>query len=135
LCACPHLSAAAYRLPRNRPAVRGGKSDSEQKQKSKIQLILLDLLLRGYCHRIDAWHHAHRSRSDPGGSPPPAVDTQKHDIIASIGFKGNTKYTDKQSLDTVQLEVGQKLDQQVIKHALDRLIALYRKDGGNLNAF
>jgi hypothetical protein len=69
----------------------------------------------------------------PQASAPPAADKAKNDVIAAISFKGNTKYTDQQLLDLVQLKVGQKLDQKVIGQALNKIINLYRKDGGNLS--
>lgn len=67
----------------------------------------------------------------PGG--PPANSAQQKTVVASISFKGNSKFTDAQLSKAVGLKVGDPLSPDIVKKALDRLIAYYRSHDANLS--
>jgi hypothetical protein len=74
----------------------------------------------------------------PAGAPPsgpgaPAGSGPAKIEIASISFKGNTKFKDDELLKAVGLKVGEPLSQEIAHQALDKLIAYYRSHGANLS--
>jgi outer membrane protein assembly factor BamA len=54
-------------------------------------------------------------------------------VIGSISFKGNKKFTDAELLKAVELKIGDPMSPELIKKALNRLIAYYRSHGANLS--
>jgi hypothetical protein len=67
----------------------------------------------------------------PGGPPQSGGDTKV--VVGVVSFKGNTKFTDVELLKAVSLKTGDPMSQELIKGALNRLIAYYRSHGANLS--
>jgi hypothetical protein len=69
----------------------------------------------------------------PGGPGGPPSGEQIKVVIGTISFKGNTKFKDDELLKAVQLKVGDPMSPDLVKKALNRLIAYYRSHGANLS--
>jgi hypothetical protein len=67
----------------------------------------------------------------PGG--PPSSGGNAKVVVGKISFKGNTKFTEAELLKVAALKVGDPMSPELIKSALNRLIAYYRSHGANLS--
>lgn len=57
----------------------------------------------------------------------------KVEILTSIGFNGNTKFSDKQLMDVIGMKVGDNLTKEMIGAAIQNIVDLYRNNGANLS--
>lgn len=67
----------------------------------------------------------------PGGASQSGGDTKV--VVGVVSFKGNTKFTDAELAKVVALKAGDPMSQELVKGALNRLIAYYRSHGANLS--
>ena len=67
----------------------------------------------------------------PGGASQSGGDTKV--VVGVVSFKGNTKFTDAELMTVVALKAGDPMSQELVKGALNRLIAYYRSHGANLS--
>lgn len=75
----------------------------------------------------------------PGGPPPggpggpPVSSAQQKTVVGTLSFKGNKKFTDAQLSKAIGLKVGDPLSPEIVKKAINQLIAFYRSHGANLS--
>ena len=70
----------------------------------------------------------------PSGGPGGAQSAgQMKVVIGSISFKGNKKFTEAELLKAIQIKVGDPMSPELVKKALNRMIAYYRSYGANLS--
>lgn len=72
----------------------------------------------------------HRSSETATGN---TMASSEPDIISSISFTGNTKFSDKQLLNAIKLNVGDELSWDIMGGAMERLVNFYRENGENLS--
>lgn len=57
----------------------------------------------------------------------------KVEILTSISFNGNTKFTDKQLMDVIGMKIGDNLTKEMIGEAIQNIVDLYRNNGADLS--
>lgn len=95
--------------------------------KKKVVIILV-LLLFGMIPIIDAAAQTPAGVADMGNSV-----TEKIEIITSIGFMGNTKFSDDDLMGIISMRVGDNLTKEMIGEDIQKIISFYRNNGANLS--